>query len=95
MTPTIFKRINTGLAAASLALLISYVIQTNLLAAQTWNAGDAHDRLTAVLEQRNSLIAQEAELDDRSVLEVLAHQQGLVPAGTVAYIIQDTAVAAR
>lgn len=95
MTPTTLKRINLGLAATSLALLIAYAVQTNLLATQTWSTRDAHDRLAVVSEQRNALIAQEAALDDRSVLETLAHEQGLVPAGTVAYIIQDTAVAAR
>jgi len=87
-------RFNVGLAILALAFLLGYVVQTNLLAAKTWQMRHAQDKLTLILEQRNTLIAQQSELDDRTVLQDLAIRQGFVPVGTVVYLVQDTAVAA-
>lgn len=87
-------RLNIGLALLALAFLLAYVMQTNLLAAQTWRMRQAQDQLASILEQSNALIAQQSEFNDRIVLQELAVKQGFVPAGTVVYLVQDTAVAA-
>ena len=88
-----FSWLNIGLAAIALALLLCYVMQTNMLAAQTWKINKAQDSLASILEERNSLVAQQSELDDRQVLQDLAVKEGFEPAGAVVYLVQDTAVA--
>jgi len=87
--------LNIGLAVVSLTFLMYYVMQANMLASQTWKTRDAQDRLSQLLEERNGLVAQQAQLDDRIVLQDLAQSHGLVPAGAVVYLVQDTSVAAR
>lgn len=86
--------VTIALAAAALMLLVTYVIQVNTLAAQTYRARDAQDRLAALRDERNALVAQQASLDDREVLTRLAQANGLVPAGAVVYLVQDNPVAA-
>ncbi len=85
--------LNIGLAIMALGLLTYYVVQVNRLAAQTWNTEQAQTRLAAILDERNSLVARQSELDDRQVLQALAAKEGLEPAGAVVYLVQDTAVA--
>lgn len=87
------SRLNIGLALLALAFLLAYVMQANFLAAQTWRIRQSQDQLASLLEQRNTLIAQQSELDNRAVLQALAIEQGLVPVGTVVYLVQDTSVA--
>ena len=86
---------NIVLAVAGVLLLLYYVMQVNVLAAATWQVRDARTRLAGLREDRDSIAAQTAELDDRDVLNALAVQAGLVPAGTVVYLVEPGAVAAR
>jgi hypothetical protein len=89
------RRINLGLAIVTLALLGYYVVQVNAMAAQAWTLTDANNRLSALQDERNSLVAHRASLDDRDTLVGAANQAGLVPAGPVVYLVHDHAVAAR
>jgi len=86
---------NLGLAVAAALLLLYYVMQVNVLAAATWEVRDARQQLAALREDRDTIAAHIAELDDRSVLQELADAAGLVPAGTVVYLVEPGAVAAR
>ena len=86
---------NAVLAVAAALLLLYYVMQVNVLAAATWEVRDASARLAALREDRDTIAAHIAELDDRSVLQELADAAGLVPAGTVVYLVEPGAVAAR
>ena len=83
------------LAVAGMLLLLYYVMQVNVLAAATWQVRDARDHLAGLREDRDSIAAQTAELDDRDVLNALAVEAGLVPADTVVYLVEPGAVAAR
>ena len=91
------SRINITLAIAAFGLLVYYVVQVNFLASMAWQTRDANDRLTAINDQRNALIAQESALDERSTLTALAAKAGMipVPANAVVYMVQDHSVAAR
>ncbi len=86
-------KLNIGLGVFGLGLLLGFVIQTNMLASQTWQMRQAQDDLSVNLEQRNTLVAQQSQFDDRSVLQDLATKQGLVPAGAVVYLVPDSSVA--
>jgi len=87
--------LNMMFIAVAVACLLYYVVAANGLAAQAWRATDAQDRLTTLLEQRNTLVAQQSALEDRSVLTSLAMEAGMVPAGSVVYLVQNQPVAAR
>lgn len=87
--------VNVGLAIAALSLLLYYVVQVNAMAAQTWKLTAANEQLAALQEERNTLVAQRASLDDHDTLSTVATAAGLVPAGTVVYLVQDHSVAAR
>lgn len=76
-------------------LVVYYVVQANLLAADTWRLKAATDQLVSLKTDRDNLTAQAAQLDDRTVLQTLAVAQGMVPAQTTAYLMQADAVAAR
>ena len=89
------RRINVALMIVVLAALMYYVIQVNAVAAHAWNMKDAQERLGILREERNTLIAQEAALDDRQALTELAVREGMVPVDTVVYLVQDHAVAAK
>lgn len=91
----VFPWLNVSLMIVALALLMYYVVQVNAIASQTWKLSDAHDRMIVVQDEHNGLVAQRAALDDRQALTVAAQTAGLVPAGTVVYLIQDHSVAAR
>lgn len=86
---------NAMLAVAAAILLLYYVMQVNVLAAVTWEVRDARVRLAALREDRDTIAAHIAELDDRSVLQELADAAGLIPAGSVVYLVEPGAVAAR
>lgn len=87
--------VNSGLAFAAVGMLLYYVVQVNLLAGLNWQMRTAQDRLAALGDQRNALVAQQSTLDDRQALTVLADRQGLVPASAITYLVQDHSVAAR
>ncbi len=87
--------LNIALIAAALCGLVVYVIAANGLASQAWQAADAQDQLNTILDERNDLIAQQSEFEDRSRLTELAHRVGMVPAGAVVYLVQEKPVAAR
>ena len=87
--------LNLALIAIAVAGLVSYVVAANALAAQAWQSADAHEELTALLDARNGLVAQQSTLEDRAVLSALAAQAGMVPAGAVVYLVEDEPVAAR
>lgn len=87
--------VNVALIALTLASFLYYVVAANGLAAQSWRFADAREELNVLLEERNSLVAQQSALEDRTVLSVLAAQSGLVPAGAVVYLVQEQSVAAR
>jgi len=86
--------LNAALLIASLLLLLYYVMQVNALAAHAWNMHQANDRLSALHDQHDVLVAQASSLDDRQALTDLVKREGLVPADAVAYLVQDRAVAA-
>jgi hypothetical protein len=87
--------VNIALILTALCGLVVYVIAANGLASQAWQAADAQDRLTTILDERNDLVAQQSEFEDRSRLTELAHRVGMVPAGAVVYLMQEKPVAAR
>jgi|GEM_PF-5199775 len=89
------RNVNVALMGIALASLILYVIFANGLSSQAWKTSHAQDRLTAVLEQRNGILEQQATLSDRQQLTELASSVGMIPTGAVVYLIQDGAVAAR
>ena len=86
---------NCFLIAVAIVGLLYYVVTANGLAAQAWRLADAQGQLSSQLETRNGLIAQQAELEDRSVLTTLANSQGMVPSGAVVYLVQNQSVAVR
>ncbi len=88
------RPLHVGLAIAAALLLVYYVVQANVIAADTWRLRDAQDQLRTLSSARDGLIADEAKLDDRTVLQALAQAQGMVPAGAVTYLIQPADVAA-
>ena len=88
-------RLNVLLAGLSLLMLGYYVVENNATAVRVWRGQDAQQRLAALSDERNGLVARQAMLDDREQLTVLARQQGMVPAGAVVYLVQDQPVAAR
>jgi cell division protein FtsB len=87
--------LNIALVSIAVACLLYYVIAANGLAAQAWRSTDAQDRLATLLDERNSLVAQQSALEDRSVLSALATNAGMIPAGAVVYLVQNQPVAAR
>lgn len=87
--------LNIALIVAALCGLVVYVVAANGLASQAWQAADAQDQLTTILDERNDLIAQQSEFEDRGRLTELAHRVGMVPAGAVVYLMQEKPVAAR
>lgn len=88
-------KINVALAAVSLLMMVYYVVQSNGMAVQVWRARDAQERLASLLDDRNGLVAQQAALEDREQLIALAKDAGMVPAGSVVYLVQERPVAAR
>ena len=88
------RKINIGLMIVAVAFLLYYVVQVNMMAAQGWSMRDANTRLASLQEAHNNLVADQATLEDRQSLADLAQQQGLVPAGSVVYLVQDHTVAA-
>ena len=87
---------NLALAFAVVGFLLYYVMQANLAAADGWRLRDAQDRLSEVRQERDTLIAQQTELEDRTMLEQLARENGFTDAGTAVYLIEpDSATAAR
>lgn len=91
--PGLFDGANRILLVAVVVLLLYYVVQANTLAADTWRLRAAQDQLSSLRSTRDGIVAQQGQLSDRSVLTQLAAQQGMVPAGTVAYLIQSSDVA--
>lgn len=87
--------LNTTFLAIAIVALLLYVVMANVLASQAWKIADARDRLTTILDERNTLVAQQSEFEDRARLTELATSVGMVPAGAVVYLMQDRAVAAR
>jgi hypothetical protein len=87
--------LNLALIAVAVASLLSYVVAANGLAAQAWRFSDAQDEIVGLLDTRNGLVAQQSALEDRTVLSALAADAGMVPAGSVVYLVQDKPVAAR
>lgn len=89
--------LNIGLAIAALALVVYYVTQMNGLAAQAWRIQDAQQRLAALRDAKNGLVAQRAALDDREQLMLVAQRAGMVPVAmnAVVYLTQDRPVAVR
>ncbi len=87
--------VNVALVTVSLGAFVFYVIQANGMTAQVWQARDARERLASIQEDRNTLVAQKSALEDRQQLAALAAQTGMVPMGTVVYLVQDRPVAAR
>ncbi|HUO75576.1 MAG TPA: hypothetical protein VMU12_01490 [Candidatus Paceibacterota bacterium] len=79
----------------ALFLLVYYVVQANMLAADTWRLKTAQDQLISQKSARDDLTARQAQLDDRTVLQTLATAQGMVPAEHTVYLVQSDAVAAR
>jgi hypothetical protein len=92
---TMVEWVNAALVVTAVTGFLYYVMAANGLAAQTWRFADARSELTALLEERNGLVAQQSALEDRAVLSALAAQEGLVPAGAVVYLVQEQSVAAR
>lgn len=88
-------RINIALALASVSMLLYYVMQNNSMAVQVWRARDAQEQLTTLRDERNRIVGRQAALDDREQLMTLARSAGMVPAGTVVYLVQERPVAAR
>jgi hypothetical protein len=88
-------KLNIALAAVSLCMMVYYVVQSNGMAVQVWRARDAQERLATLQDVRNGLVAQEAALDDREQLMSLATNAGMVPAGSVVYLVEQRPVAAR
>lgn len=86
---------NVVLGGISLLLIGYYVVQNNDMAVQVWRARDAQTQLSELREERNELVANRASLDDRQQLTSLAVSAGMVPAGTVVYLVQDQPVAVR
>ncbi len=82
------------LALVAALCLVYYVVQANLLAADTWRLKAAQDQLASLKTDRDGLAADQAQLDDRTFLESLAKEQGLVPVEHTAYLVQEDAVAA-
>ncbi len=82
------------LALVASACLVYYVVQANLLAADTWRLKAAQDQLASLKTDRDELAARQARMDDRTFLESLAKDQGLVPVEHTAYLVQPDAVAA-
>ena len=89
------RNFNIALMAIILAALVFYVIAANGLSSQAWKTSHAQDQLTGVMEQRNGILEQQAALSDREKLTQLVASIGFVPAGTVVYLMQEGAVAAR
>ena len=75
--------------------LVYYVVQANLLAADTYRLKAAQDQVVSLKAARDGLTAGSAQLDDRTVLTNLATSQGMVPAEHTVYLIEPDAVAAR
>ncbi|MEK7637822.1 MAG: hypothetical protein AAB375_00100 [Patescibacteria group bacterium] len=88
-------KLNLLLACVSLSMLLYYVVQNNAMAVQVWRTRDAQGRLTALADDRNGLVARQAALDDRQQLIALVQRAGMVPAGTVVYLVQEQPIAAR
>ena len=76
-------------------MLVYYVVQANLLAADTYRLKTAQQQLVSLKGDRDQLTAGSAQLDDRTVLTNLAIAQGMVPAEHTVYLVQPDAVAAR
>ncbi len=94
-SPSRIAWLNIGLACASLVMMVYYVVQSNSMAVQVWSSRDAQERLTTLRDQRNALVALQASLDDGQKLMALAQDAGMVPAGSVVYLVQERPVAAR
>lgn len=90
-------RINIGLGVAALLFVVYAVVQTNALAAHAWSTRDAQNSLAAMLDERNTLVAQQAAVSNREQLILLAQQAGMVPVpmSSIVYLTQDRSVAAR
>ena len=82
------------LAFLAAMCLVSYVVQANLLAADTWRLRAAQDAMASLKAERDELSAGQAKLDDRTALQVIAAAQGLAPAGHTEYLVQPDAVTA-
>ena len=93
--PSRANQLNMVLAGVVLSLLFYYVVQNNAMAVQVWRTRDAQERLTALRDDRNGLVARQAALDDRQQLMTLAQRAGMVPAGTLVYLVEVPPVAAR
>lgn len=87
--------VNIVLLAALAVSLVWYLAQVNSIASAGWHIRDLQLQLTDLQSTRDTLIADAARFDDQQVLEQLAQHAGLVPAGSVAYLIQPQPVAAR
>lgn len=91
----IVGKLNIAFFALAIGGLLFYVIAANTLAAQAWRIADAQDQLTTILNERNDIIAQQSQLDDRARLSELAVSVGMIPAGAVVYLMQEGPMAAR
>lgn len=87
--------VNLTLASVSLFMLFYYVVQNNAMAVQVWQTRDAQEQLVVLNDERNGLVARQVMLDDRQQLIDLAQRAGMVPAGSVVYLVQERPVAAR
>ncbi|HTP56656.1 MAG TPA: hypothetical protein VMJ72_00030 [Candidatus Paceibacterota bacterium] len=83
-----------ALAFIAAACLVYYIVQANLLAADTWRLRAAQDTIASLKTERDELTASQAQLDDRTSLEAIATAHGLIPAEHVERLVQPDAVAA-
>jgi hypothetical protein len=86
--------LNIALLFVALGLIVYYVVTVNTLASDAWRLRDSQSRLSSVRQDRDGLVAQEAQLEDRTVLQQLVTAAGMVPAGTVSYVMESSNVAA-
>ena len=90
---SLFGGANGILGVVVVSLLVYYVVQANMLAADTWRLRTMQDELTRVRDVRAQLVAQQSQLEDRTVLTQSAVAAGMVPAGTIASLTQTANVA--
>ncbi len=89
------RNFNMILLAVMCAALVVYVVAANSLASRQWRFSQSQSKLSALLEQRNTIADQQAALEDRGRLMELAIRSGMVGVGDVVYLVQEGAVAAR
>ncbi len=87
--------VNATLMIGTLILVGAYVVLANSASVNTWKVADANTRISQLSDERNTIIAQQASIEDRAQLLVLAEREGMVPANSLVYILEERSVAAR